>query len=350
MSIDMNVFRGKNSIKDYLNPSKLSYMPLVEIPEVINPYYEDGVRIYAKLMTFIGLHNVKAIPAYNMMLEKHRRGELEGVANIIENSSGNTISALAVVARQFGIENIQAFVPDEVSLHKLMMLLFFGITPIVNQEPSAPDPTDPRSGVYKAREMGKQDDWENPGQYHNEDNPKAHQKWIGKQIWEQTKGEISVFCGGLGTTGTVVGNSIYLKNLNQHIQVVGVMRAPDNYVPGPRTEKLLQLIGFKWQKHVDVVQEAETIAAYQKSMELSRMGIFVGPSAGLSLVGLLKYLQELKDGQALNALRDKNGKILCVFICPDTPIPYLDEYFKYLDITNFPKIKNEEWLQNKPNK
>jgi cysteine synthase len=210
----LNVFQGTNSIKDYLNPDKLSYLPLVELPEILNPFYEDGVRIFAKIMTFIGLHNVKAIPAYNMIAESYQRGELEGVTNIIENSSGNTISALAVVARQFGIEDIQAFVPDEVSWNKLLVLLFFGITPIVNQEPASPDPTDPRSGVYKAKELGKQEGWMNPGQYDNEDNPLAHQKWIARQIWDQTKGEISVFCGGLGTTGTVIGNSTYLKKLN----------------------------------------------------------------------------------------------------------------------------------------
>ncbi len=349
MRKSMNVFKGEDSIKDYFNPDKLSYLPLVELPKVFNPFYEDGVRIFAKIMTFIGMHNVKAIPAYNMIMEKHSRGELAGVTNIIENSSGNTISALAVVARQFGIENIQAFVPDEVSWHKLMMLLFFGITPIVNQEPTAPDPTDPRSGVYKAKELGKQEGRDNPGQYHNEDNPKAHEKWIGKQIWEQTDGEISIFCAGLGTTGTVIGNSTYLKKMNEQIQVVGVMRAPDNYVPGPRTEKLLSLIGFDWQKHVDAVQDAETTSAYQKSMELCRRGILAGPSSGLTLVGLQKYLQDKKDKQAYDGLRGKNGEITCVFICPDTPFPYLDEYFKYLDISNFPKIKNEDWLKNKPN-
>lgn len=348
MQKDLNVFKGKDSIKDYLNPGNLSYLPLVELPDILNPFYEDGVRVFAKLMTFIGLHNVKAIPAYNMILEKHKRGELDGVTHVVENSSGNTIAALAVTARQFGIENIHAFVPDEVSWHKLMMLLFFGIMPIVNQESSAPDPVDPRTGVYKAREMGKKEGWINPGQYDNPDNPKAHQKWIGKQVWEQTNGEISVFCGVLGTTGTIIGNSTYLKQLDEDIQVVGVMRAPNNYVPGPRTKKLLKLIGFDWQIHVDAVQDADTVSAYQKSMELSRRGIFAGPSSGLALVGLLKYLQDQKDHQAFDALRGKNGEIICVFICPDTPMPYIDEYFKYLDMSNFPKIQNEELLQNKP--
>ena len=347
MKKDKNVFKGQDSIKDYLNPGKISYLPLVEIPSSMNPFLDKGVKIFAKLMTYNGLHQVKLIPAYNMMLEKHKRGELEGVKNVIENSSGNTISAIAVAARLFGIENIKAFVPDEVSYHKLLLMLFYGIAPIVNREPQQPDSADSRSGVYKAKVMGQQDGWVNPGQYDNPDNPKAHQKWIGQQIWEQTDGQIAVFCAAMGTTGTIIGNSTYLKAQNEAVQVVGVMRAPDNYVPGPRTELLLQLIGFDWQKHVDTVEEAETAVSYQKSMELSRMGIVVGPSSGLSYVGLLKYLQRRQGENTLDALRNKDGEIISVFICPDTPIPYIDEYFKYVDSSNFPQIENEELLLNR---
>jgi cysteine synthase A len=346
MGRDLNVFKGQNSVREYLNPGKISYLPLVEIPAEMNPLLDNGVRIFAKLMTYNGLHHVKTIPAYNMMLEKHKRGELEGVTHIIENSSGNTISAIAVAARLFGIENIQAFVPDEVSHHKLLLLLFYGVTPIVNQEPQQPNPSDPRSGVFKAKKLGEQAGWVNPGQYSNPDNPKAHQKWIGQQIWEQTDGQIGVFCGALGTTGTIIGNSTYLKAHNDAVQVVGVMRAPDNYVPGPRTKKLLSLIGFDWQQHVDAVQEVETAVSYKKSMELSRRGIVVGPSSGLSFVGLLKYLQQKQDSNSLDTLRNKNGEIISVFVCPDTPIPYIDEYFKYVDKSNFPQIENEELLQN----
>jgi cysteine synthase A len=350
MRKNLNVFQGTDSIKDYLNPGQAAYLPLVEIPERLNPFLSDGVRILAKLMTFSGLHNVKAIPAYNMMLEKYNRGELEGVNHVIENSSGNTVSAIAVAARLFGIESIKAIVPDEVSWHKLLMLRFFGVAPLVNREPQIPDPNDPRSGVYKARALGQQEGWLNPGQYNNEDNPKAHQKWIGIQIWEQTAGNINVFCAGLGTTGTIIGNSLYLKSRNAQVQIVGVSRAPGHYVPGPRTEALLKLIGFDWPQHVDNVQEAETAESYQKSMELSRAGLVVGPSSGLSLVGLMKYLQQKKEDKTLDELRNKQGKITTVFICPDTPFPYLDEYFKYLEESNFPKIENAAWLLNKPNK
>ncbi len=348
MAKDLNTFKGRNSLKDFLNPGMHPYLPLVELPEDLNPFFDDKVRIFAKLMTFLPLGNVKCMPAYNMLLEMRKRGELKGVEQVIENSSGNTVFSIALVARMLGIDKIKSFVPTEVSWQKLVMLLFFGVEPIVNQEPDWPDPTDPTSGIYKAKKLGKKDSWVNPGQYDNKDNPKAHQKWTGKQIWEQTEGNISVFCAGLGTTGTIIGTSTYLKSKESKVQVVGVMREADTYTPGVRTEALLRLIGFEWRPHVDDIQRVETAASYKTSMALSRQGILVGPSSGFALAGLLKYLHQRKNKDTFDGLRSKNGEIVCVFVCPDSPFLYLDEYFKYLDEHNFPKIENEDLLLNKP--
>lgn len=350
MGKNMNVHKGENSIKSFLNPGKNPNLPLVEIPEHLNPFAHEKVRIFAKLMTFSALGNVKAVPGYNMIAEKAARGELEGIENIIENSSGNTVFSIAIAARLFGIKNIQSFVPNEISWHKLLMLLFFGINPIVNKEPANPSPTDPASGIYKAKKLGLTEGWLNPGQYDNEDNPKAHQKWTAKQIWEQTEGKITVFCAGLGTTGTIIGNSKYLKEKKKNLQVVGVMREAESYIPGVRTEVLLKLIGFDWRKHVDTIQQVLTADAYRTSMDLSRQGIVVGPSSGFSLAGLLDYLGQRKKGGSLDELRNEEGEIVCAFICPDGPMPYLDEYFKYLDASDFPEITNEQILLNKPEK
>jgi cysteine synthase len=127
------------------------------------------------------------------------------------------------------------------------------------------------------------------------------------------------------------------------------MRAPDQYVPGVRTEKLLKLVGFDWHKHVDSIERVETTVSYRLSMELSRQGIVVGPSSGLALAGLLQYLAELKQKNKIEELRNnKSDDLVCVFLCPDGPLPYLDEYFKYLDSSHFPAILNEELMLNKP--
>ncbi|NQU55696.1 MAG: pyridoxal-phosphate dependent enzyme [Rhodospirillales bacterium] len=349
MQNQINVFEGPAAIRDLLNPGKLPNLPLVELPAELNPFAGDNVRIFAKLMYLSPLGNVKAVPAFNMIREKYRQGKLQGVRRIVENSSGNTVFSMAIVARQFGVNITQSYVPHEISWHKLLMLKFFGVEPIVNVEPANPDEADPKSGVFKAKKDGENEEALNPGQYDNEDNPKAHERWTAHQIWEQTEGRINIFCASLGTTGTVIGNSRYLKKKKPLLRVVGVMRAADNYVPGPRTEKLLKLIGFDWGKHVDHIERIETVESYRLSLEMSRRGIVVGPSSGLTLAGLLRYLEELKEKNALDELRDeKSGDIVCVFPCPDGPMPYLDEYFKYLDSSHFPSIRNEELLLNKP--
>ena len=344
-----NVFKGPDALKDFLNPEMHPNLPMVELPASLNPFAGDNVRIFAKMMSLSPLGNVKAVPAFNMVREMFLRGDLEGVERLVENSSGNTIFSMAIAARQFGVERTQAYVPSEISWNKMLMLLFFGVEPIANQEPQKPAKSDPASGVYKAREDGKSPDALNPDQYDNIDNPEAHEKWTGPQIWEQTEGQIDIFCAGLGTTGTLIGNAKFLKHKNPTIKIIGALRAPDNYVPGVRTQNLLNVVGFDWREYVDQIEPVETKASYASSMELSRKGILAGPSSGLALVGLLNQLQTLKDTNQLDELRRaRSGEITCVFICPDGPIPYLDEYFKYLDSSYFPKIQNEEILTNKP--
>lgn len=345
---DKNVFSGPEAIKDFLNPGNLPYLPLVELPGALNPLAADGVRIQAKLMNLLPLGNVKAVPAYNMIMEKAEAGELDGVLELVENSSGNTVFSLAIAGRQFGVEKTNSYVPAEISWNKLLMLLFFGIHPIVNKEPSNPSENDPASGVYKARKDGERPDMLNPGQYENPDNPGAHEKWTGPQIWDQTEGKLSLFCAGLGTTGTLIGTATYLKRQNPNLPILGVMRAPDHYVPGARTEKLLNLVRFDWRSHLDHVECASSEASYRLSMAMSRLGLMVGPTSGMALAGLLHFLESAKEQGRLDAMRNEDGEVLSVFPCPDGPLPYLDEYPKYVDASAFPAIQNEDLLINKP--
>lgn len=331
----LNTFQGPNAIKDFLNPDNNPPLPLVELPDALNPFKGKGVRIFAKLMNFLPLNNVKSLPAYNMLLEK----DLSGVKTIIENSSGNTVFSLAVIARVLGIPQTKAIVSHEVSEGKLKLLRLLGTEIIVNEEPICPNPSDPTSGIYKAKEWAKEHGWFNPGQYDNEANPRAHEKWTGPQIWDQTNGKVDIFCAGLGTTGTIVGTGKYLKERNKDIQIVGVTRKPNNPVPGVRTQNLLQEVAFNWREYITDVQEVGTVESFKKSLELSRSGLMVGPSSGFALVGLLNYLSQ--------QTFETNEEKIAVFICPDSPMPYLDEYFEFLDKADFPAIENEHLLKKK---
>ncbi len=334
----LNTFDGDNAVLDFLNPDKAIYTPLVEIPSSLNPYRNKGVRIFAKMMNSLPLANIKSLPAYNMLFKKKLDGGLGGIDTVIENSSGNTIFSLAVIARIMGIPHTKAICSHQVSHGKLNLLRFLGTEVIVNEEPICPDPSDQTSGIYKAKVWAKDNNWFNPGQYDNEANPDAHYKWTGPQIWEQTGGKISLLGVGLGTTGTVVGVSRFLREKNPDIQVVGVSRMQNNPVPGVRTNNLLRQIAFDWKSQINFQEDVGTVESFKKSMELCRAGLFVGPSSGFALVGLLNRLSK----QDLSSGEEK----IVVFICPDSPFPYINEYFEYLEEKEFPRIENEQLLKN----
>jgi cysteine synthase/rhodanese-related sulfurtransferase len=344
----LNVFKGSNAVRDFLNPDNSPMIPLVELPDRCNPFQKDGVRIYAKLMNMLPLANVKSLPALNMLLEAEESGRLKKVHTLIENSSGNTVFSLATIARLFGIEKTKAIVSHEVTWGKLQLLRLFGTQILVNEEPICPDPSDKESGIYKARQKGKSKGWFNPGQYDNEANPRAHAKWTAPQIWKQTDGKITLFCAGVGTTGTILGVGNYLKQKSKNITVVGVARSPNNPVPGVRTPNLLREIAFDWRKTTDYIEEIGTRESFEESLKLCRAGLMVGPSSGFALAGLFSFLAKQKETGNLNGLKNRDSKIVAVFICPDSPLPYLNEYFEYLDESNFPTIENEQLLVNKP--
>jgi cysteine synthase/rhodanese-related sulfurtransferase len=333
----LNTFEGDNAVLDFLNPDNAPYTPLVEIPDHLNPYRKDGVRIFAKLMNMLPLANVKSLPAYNMLLDRKSKENFASVDTVIENSSGNTVFSLAVIARLMGIPHTKSVCSHQVSLGKLNILRFLGTEIIINEEPICPDPNDPTSGIYKSKIWAKENNWFNPGQYDNEANPGAHYKWTGPQIWEQTSGKVSLISVGLGTTGSATGIGKFLKEKKPETKIVGVYRAPNNPIPGVRTEALLKQIAFDWKSNVDFKEEVGTVESFKKSLELCRSGLFVGPSSGFALVGLLNYLSK-------EDLSDKKEKI-AVFVCPDSPFPYIEEYFQYLDENNFPKIENEYLLK-----
>ncbi len=334
----LNTFEGNTAVLDFLNPDNAPYVPLVEIPDHVNPYRKDGIRVFAKLMNALPLANIKSLPAYNMLAEKKKNGNLEGIDTIIENSSGNTVFSLAVIAKLMGIHHTKGICSHQVSIGKLNLLRFLGTEVIVNEEPICPDPNDPTSGIYKAKLWSKENGWFNPGQYDNEANPEAHYKWTGPQIWEQTGGKVSLVSIGLGTTGSVVGIGTYLKEKNPGVEIVGVSRIANNPVPGVRTHNLLQEIAFDWKSILDHQEEVGTSESFKMSMELCRSGLFVGPSSGFALVGLFNHLSKQKR---------TNEEKIAVFVCPDSPFPYIDEYFQYLDPSAFPKIENEHLLREK---
>ncbi|KAJ0270863.1 hypothetical protein COL940_011381 [Colletotrichum noveboracense] len=126
MSAQDNVFSGPNSVVDYFDPDKNPPLPLVEIPDRLNPFREIGVRIYAKMLTCLPAQNVKSLPALKMLREKPQAQDRK----IVEASSGSTVLSLGIIARVlWGNEDVDAYVTYKKPPESLNLLRFFGIRP-----------------------------------------------------------------------------------------------------------------------------------------------------------------------------------------------------------------------------
>lgn len=123
-TIQHNVYSGPNSVKDYYNPEIQPPLPLVELPDSLNPFRADGVRIYAKMMSCLPANNVKSLPALNML----SKAVTADTKTIIEYSSGSTVVSMAVIARAlFGIDDVRAYLSNKTSTAKMQMMRFFGL-------------------------------------------------------------------------------------------------------------------------------------------------------------------------------------------------------------------------------
>ena len=333
-----NVWRGKEAIREFLNPEN-HVTPLIELDEELNPFFNRNIHIFIKMQTFLPLMNVKCLPAYQML--KDCKVQAKG---LVEASSGNMAFSLSILGKYFGFEKVRAIISNKLNLEKLKMLLLAGAEVYVNQEPVYPKENYQDTGIAKAKKMVQEEEWQNLNQYGNASNPKGHFEICAQQLIEQMSGDIQVFCSSLGTTGSISGIATLLKQYNT--QMIGVVSEPADPVPGPRTLEELDLVEFDWQKNMDdvITQEAEN--AYIQSLKLCRQGILVGPSTGLNLAGLLTYLERKLQEGTLEKLRNKNHELNCVILACDLPFLYLDEYFKHIPKSYFATMHHQDLLLN----
>ncbi|PGH27481.1 hypothetical protein AJ80_00721 [Polytolypa hystricis UAMH7299] len=343
MAAPNNVFRGPQSVAQYFDPDKSPPLPLVEIPNRLNPFRKDNVRIYAKLLTCLPAHNVKSLPALNMLLREPKARDTK----IAEASSGSTVLSLGIIARVlWGNGDVDAYVTNKKPRESLNWLRFFGIRPCLYGGLAQQEPTDPAGIMRRLRRRANAgEDIVYLGQYDNENNWKAHEKWTGPQIFKQLP-EINVFCTTVGTGGCITGAGAHLKSKKPSVRVVGVFNIFGDPTPGPRHFHGFHTCGFPWEGTVDASIEVASADSYRMSMRLSREGLIAGPSSGEALQGILQYIAQVKDAGQLAQLADETtGEISCVFTCCDLPYQYMSGYFQKLGANEFPPIENEILLQ-----
>src|SRR3989338_7622090 len=331
-----NVFSGQRALFSYLTPGSLGLTPLVELPTILNPFARDKVRIFVKLTQFLPLANIKSLPSYLML--KNLRAK--NVKNLVEYSSGNTVLSLTILSKHFGVPNMHAIITPDVPEHKKRLLRLVGANLLISHGPPSPGVFDSVGGIYDAKILGKKSGWHNLNQYINKGNPKASFLYVGRELWEQFGSRLSILMSSIGTEGTITGASTYLKKKNPRLLVLGSAIKTGSEIPGPRGEIAIHKLGINWKDSVDQVIAINTQSAFKKSLDLIRLGLFVGPSTGMQLSALLQKLKEYKKKNILKKFINKDGDIPCCLVACDTMFPYIDEYFTNLPTNLFPKIKD----------
>jgi len=250
--------------------------------------------------------SVKDRPALSMIVEAEKRGDIKPGDTLIEATSGNTGIALAMVAAMRGYKMI-LIMPDNLSLERRASMTAYGAELILT--PAS------QGGMEFARDLASEMQSAGKGkvldQFANPDNPLAHFRTTGPEIWTQTGGQVTHFVSAMGTTGTVMGTSRYLKSKNPNIQIVGAQPAEGSQIPGIRKWPPEYLPKIYEASHVDQFElieqkEAEAMARSLASQE----GICAGVSAAGALVAALRVAARVSDATIVFIVCDRGDRYL----------------------------------------
>lgn len=249
--------------------------------------------------------SVKDRPALSMIQHAEARGAIKPGDTLIEATSGNTGIALAMVAAMKGYRMV-LIMPSHMSAERKLAMTAYGAQLIeVSQQ----------EGMEGARDLALKMQAEGKGivldQFANSDNPLAHYEGTAREIWQQTHGTITHFVSSMGTTGTIMGNSRYLKEQNPAIQVVGLQPSDGSSIPGIRRWPEAYLPKIFDASRVDRVLDIDQMDAENMMRRLAKEeGIFCGVSSGGAVVGALKLAQELSNAVIVSIICDRGDRYL----------------------------------------
>jgi len=276
--------------------------PLVKAKNLVT---KEGVSLYLKLEGNNPAGSVKDRAAFNMISSAIERNDIKKGDYLIEATSGNTGIALAMIAQQFRI-NIELVMPENSTKERVQTMLAYGAKVTLT-------PAD--VGIEGAREYAKKQVLEKGytmlDQFANEDNWKAHYKTTGPEIWRDTNGEITHFVSAMGTTGTIMGTSTFLKEKNSKIQIIGAQPTDNSKIPGIRkwSKEYLPKI-FDATKVDTVIEVSEAEARIMTKRLAEEEGVFSGMSGGGAVVVALKLATKLTKGTIVAIIPDRGDRYL----------------------------------------
>lgn len=273
--------------------------PIVELQRLnTNP----NVKIYAKLEGNNPGGSVKDRPALNMIKSALERGDINSNTKLIEATSGNTGIALALIANIYNLE-IELIMPENSTRERVLTMEAYGakVTLMESMEASRDF----------ADEKGASGEYFLLNQFANPDNPAAHYKTTGPEIWRDTDHKITHFVSSMGTTGTIMGCSAFLKEQNPDIQIVGCQPSEGSSIPGIRRWPKEYIPKIFDPKRVDRVMDVSQEEAEETCRQLAKQeGIFAGASSGGAAAASLRLSKELKEGIIVFIVCDRGDRYL----------------------------------------
>ena len=276
--------------------------PLVE-SKVLNE--NPNVKLFFKLEGHNPGGSVKDRAALNMIKSGLERGDINKKSKLIEATSGNTGIALALIAGTYGL-NIELVMSENATKERVQTMRAYGAKVTL---------TSGDRGIEGARDYAE-NKVANEGfimlnQFANNDNWKAHYKSTGPEIWKDTDGEITHFVSAMGTTGTIMGTSTFLKEQNSAIQIIGAQPTDGSRIPGIRKWPQEYLPKIFNPKKVDRVMEVSQTEAADMARRLAKEeGIFAGMSSGGAATVALRLANELERGVIVSIVCDRGDRYL----------------------------------------
>jgi cysteine synthase B len=286
--------------------------PLVQLKRIPG---EDAARrnniILGKLEGNNPAGSVKDRPALSMIVGAEARGEIKPGDTLIEATSGNTGIALAMAAAMKGYRMI-LLMPENLSLERRQSMAAYGAEIIL---------TPKSGGMEYARDLADQMQKEGKGkildQFANPDNPRAHYEGTGPEIWRDTEGRVTHFVSAMGTTGTIMGVSRYLKEKNPEIRIVGAQPEEGSQIPGIRKWPEAYLPRIFDRSRVDQVENVSQAAAEQMARRMAvEEGIFAGISAAGACEVALRVSQSTENAVIVFIVCDRGDRYLSTGVFP----------------------------------
>ncbi|MEE2770665.1 MAG: cysteine synthase CysM [Bacteroidota bacterium] len=276
--------------------------PLVKAKRLLD---NPKVELYFKLEGQNPGGSVKDRAAYNMIKSALDRGDIDKNTKLIEATSGNTGIALAMIAGIFGLD-IELVMPENSTIERVQTMEAYGAKVIL---------TDAEIGIEGSRDYAEEKmatgNYFMLNQFANDDNWQAHYKTTGPEIWRDTNQEITHFVSSMGTTGTIMGTSTFLKEQSTEVQIVGVQPGDGARIPGIRKwpQEYLPKI-FKPEKVDQVIEVTEEEAVKMTRRLAEEEGIFAGMSSGGAAAAAVKLANSLESGLIVSIVCDRGDRYL----------------------------------------